>query len=161
MTIRPASPADRPRVEEIVEAAYAPWAEIIGIRPIPMDADYASLIGAGRVHVTGPGPDGLIVLIPEDGVLLVDNVAVAPDRHGRGIGRALMAFAEDHARTLALPRLRLYTNALMTTNIALYVRLGYRETGRESIGGRNVVHMAKEAPWSGESAGPGGAESGA
>ena len=141
--IRPAAHADRPRIEEIVEAAYAPWAELIGARPIPMDADYAALIDAGQVFVTGDGPDGLIVLIPEDGALLVENVAVAPDRHGQGIGRTLLAFAEDHARALALPRLRLYTNELMTSNIARYDRLGYRETGREDIGGRNVVHMSK------------------
>ncbi|SNS15370.1 GNAT family N-acetyltransferase [Actinomadura mexicana] len=144
--IRPAVPADRPRVEEIVEAAYTPWAEIIGARPIPMDADYAALIGAGQVFVTGPGPDGLIVLIPEDSALLVENVAVAPDRHGRGIGRTLLAFAEDRARTLALPRLRLYTNELMTQNIALYERLGYQETTREGIAGRTVVHMTKQTP---------------
>lgn len=144
--IRPAVPADRPRVEEIVEAAYAPWAEIIGARPIPMDADYAALIAAGQVFVTGTGPDGLIVLIPETGTLLIENVAVAPDHHGQGTGRALMAFAEDRARTLALPRLRLYTNELMTPNIALYERLGYQETAREDIGGRNVVHMTKDLP---------------
>ncbi|MFI0367142.1 GNAT family N-acetyltransferase [Actinomadura sp. 1N219] len=141
--IRPAVAADRPRIEEIVEAAYTPWAELIGARPIPMDADYAAFIEAGHVFVTGDGPDGLIVLIPEDGVLLIENVAVAPDRHGQGIGRALLSFAEDHARALALPRLRLYTNELMARNIALYTRLGYHETGREDIGGRNVVHMSK------------------
>ncbi|MEU9844735.1 GNAT family N-acetyltransferase [Actinomadura sp. NPDC048032] len=139
--IRPAAQPDRLRIEEIVEAAYAPWAEIIGARPIPMDADYATLIDAGQVFVTVPG-DGLIVLVPEDGVLLIENVAVDPDRHGRGIGRTLLAFAEERARTLSLPRLRLYTNELMTPNIALYERLGYRETGRETIGGRGIVHMA-------------------
>ncbi|MEV0664424.1 GNAT family N-acetyltransferase [Actinomadura luteofluorescens] len=143
--IRPAAQTDRPRVEEIVEAAYTPWAEIIGARPIPMDADYATLIDAGRVFVTGPG-DGLIVLIPEDGVLLIENVAVDPARHGQGIGRTLLAFAETRARALSLPRLRLYTNELMTPNIALYERLGYRQTAREDIGGRNVIHMAKEVP---------------
>ncbi|MEO3828525.1 GNAT family N-acetyltransferase [Actinomadura sp. B10D3] len=141
--IRTAAGPDRPRIEEIVEAAYAPWAEIIGTRPLPMDADYGALIDAGRVFVTGDGPDGLIVLIPEDAMLLVENVAVAPAHHGRGIGRTLLAFAEDQARTLSLPSLRLYTNELMTKNIALYERLGYRETGREDIGGRCVVHMAK------------------
>lgn len=141
--MRPATEADRPRVEEIVQAAYAPWAEVIGIRPIPMDADYAALIQDGRVFVTGDGPDGLIVLIPEDGVLLVENVAVAPAHHGRGIGRALLAFAEHHARVLNLPRLRLYTDELMTKNIALYEALGYHETARQHVGGRNVVHMAK------------------
>jgi GNAT superfamily N-acetyltransferase len=141
--IRTAAAPDRPRIEEIVEAAYAPWAETIGTRPLPMDADYGALIAAGRVFVTGDGPDGLIVLIPEDGTLLVENVAVAPARHGEGMGRALLAFAEDQARALSLPALRLYTNELMTGNIALYTRLGYHETGREDIGGRYVVHMVK------------------
>ncbi|MBT2210628.1 MULTISPECIES: GNAT family N-acetyltransferase [Actinomadura] len=142
-TIRAAAPDDRARVERIVQAAYAPWVEVIGARPLPMDADYAALIDAGNVFVTGEGPDGLIVLVPEDGVLLVENVAVAPDRHGRGIGRSLLAFAEDHARNLGLPALRLYTNELMTRNIALYESLGYLPGGREDIGGRHVVHLAK------------------
>ncbi|MFI0487453.1 GNAT family N-acetyltransferase [Actinomadura sp. 9N215] len=141
--IRPATPADRPRIEEIVEAAYAPWAELIGARPIPMDADYAAFINAAQVFVTGEGPDGLIVLIPEPDTLLIENVAVAPSHHGQGIGHRLLAFAEDHARALALPSLRLYTNELMTKNIALYASLGYHETAREDIGGRNVVHMTK------------------
>ncbi|TDD79149.1 N-acetyltransferase [Actinomadura darangshiensis] len=141
--IRPATQADRPRIEEIVEAAYTPWAELIGARPIPMDADYEALINADQVFVTGDGPDAVIVLIPEDATLLIENVAVAPARHGQGIGRALLSFAEHHARTLALPRMRLYTNELMTKNIALYERLGYEETSREDIGGRNVVHMSK------------------
>ncbi|MBO2462868.1 GNAT family N-acetyltransferase [Actinomadura violacea] len=141
--VRPAAAADRARVEEIVEAAYAPWAEAIGTRPMPMDDDYVALIGAGHVYVTGPGPDGLIVLIPEDGVLLVDNVAVDPALHGTGVGTRLLAFAEDRARDLGLPRLRLITNERMTTNIARYERLGYRETGREVLKARNVVHMAK------------------
>ncbi|MCP9950622.1 GNAT family N-acetyltransferase [Actinomadura madurae] len=141
--IRTAARPDRPRIEEIVEAAYAPWAEVIGTRPLPMDADYGALIDAGRVFVTGDGPDGLIVLIPEDGALLVENVAVAPAHHGRGIGGTLLSFAEERARTLSLPSLRLYTNELMTKNIALYERIGYRETGREDIGGRYIVHMVK------------------
>ncbi|TDB90116.1 N-acetyltransferase [Actinomadura sp. KC216] len=141
--IRPATPSDQPRIEEIVEAAYTPWAELIGARPIPMDADYAALISSAHVFVTGEGPDGLIVLIPETDALLIENVAVAPVHHGKGIGRALLAFAEDHARALTLPSLRLYTNELMTRNIELYKSLGYQETTREEINGRYIVHMAK------------------
>ncbi|MFC6931783.1 hypothetical protein ACFQHO_16530 [Actinomadura yumaensis] len=82
--IRPAVPADRRAVEEVVEAAYAPWAEVIGVRPLPMVADYAALIAAGRVHVTAPALDALIVLVPEPDALYVDNVAVAPAAQGRG-----------------------------------------------------------------------------
>ncbi|MBW8484691.1 GNAT family N-acetyltransferase [Actinomadura parmotrematis] len=143
--IRPAVAADRGPVQDIVDAAYAPWAELIGIRPLPMEADYGALIAAGRVFVTG-APAALIVLVPEDGALLVENVAVAPAAQGRGLGRRLLAFAEERARALGLPSLRLYTNALMTSNIALYERLGYRETRRDDIGGRHVVHMAKQLP---------------
>ncbi|MGN9786714.1 GNAT family N-acetyltransferase [Nonomuraea sp. ZG12] len=142
--VRQAGAADRAAVEKLVHDAYAPWVPIIGMRPLPMEADYGALIEAGCVHVTEPELDGLIVLIPEDGVLLVDNVAVRPERHGRGLGRMLLAYAEQRARRLALPALRLYTNVKMTTNIALYESLGYVETGRVGVEGRSAVAMRKE-----------------
>jgi GNAT superfamily N-acetyltransferase len=142
--VRHATPGDRAAVEEIVAAAYEPWAELLGMRPPPMDADYAALIAAGRVHVTGTGAvDGLIVLVPEDGVLLVENVAVRPALHGKGVGRRLLAFAEDEARRLGLPALRLYTNVRMTRNLALYGSLGYAETGRQDYDGGQIVLMRK------------------
>lgn len=136
--------ADQAAVEELVREAYQPWVGVIGMRPIPMEADYGDLIAARRVHVTGPGPDGVIVLLPEDGVLLVENVAVRPGLHGRGIGRSLLAFAETEARRLDLPALRLYTHVKMTRNIAIYESLGYVETGREEIDGRSALMMRKE-----------------
>ncbi|NUR91370.1 MAG: GNAT family N-acetyltransferase [Nonomuraea sp.] len=141
--MRLAQEADRAAVEQIVREAYQPWAEIIGTRPLPMDADYAALIAGGRVHVTD-GLEGLVVLIPEEGALLVDNVAVRPELHGKGIGRGLLAHAEREAVRLGLPALRLYTNVRMTPNIALYSSLGYVETGRVDLGGRSAVLMRKE-----------------
>jgi GNAT superfamily N-acetyltransferase len=145
MGIRLAEPGDDAVVRQIVDAAYAPWTEEIGVRPLPLEADYGELIADGRVHVLeNGGIDALIVLRPLDGVLLVENVAVRPDRQGRGLGRRLMAFAEFRARSLRLPALRLYTNEKMVSNIGLYESLGYRETGRESLDGRHVVHMRKE-----------------
>lgn len=145
MGIRLAGPGDHAVVRTIVDAAYERWTDEIGVRPLPLEADYAGLIAGGRVHVLENGEvDGLIVLEPLDGVLLVENVAVRPDRQGRGLGRRLMAFAEFRARSLRLPALRLYTNEKMVSNIGLYGSLGYRETGREVIEGRRVVHMRKE-----------------
>jgi GNAT superfamily N-acetyltransferase len=143
--VRSAVPADRGAVERAVLAAYGHWAEVIGMRPLPMDADYGRLIGEGHVFVVGPA-DGLIVLVPEDGVLLVENVAVRPSSQGRGVGRSLLAFAERRARVLGLPALRLYTNEKMTSNISLYTSLGYRETARELHAGRHTVHMRKDLP---------------
>jgi ribosomal protein S18 acetylase RimI-like enzyme len=145
MGIRLAESADRAAVETIVRTAYEPWVQVTGVRPLPLVADYRELISQGRVHVLENGEiDALIVLQALESVLLVENVAVRPDRQGRGLGRRLMAFAEFRARSLGLPALRLYTNEKMTSNIGLYVSLGYRETDREAIDGRHVVHMRKE-----------------
>jgi GNAT superfamily N-acetyltransferase len=148
MGIRLAEPSDRTAVESIVQAAYEPWVKVIGARPFPMRADYGALIADRRVYVLeNGGTDALIVLRAEDGVLLVENVAVRPERQGRGLGRRLLAFAEFRARSLRLPALRLYTNEKMVSNIGLYESLGYRETVREALPGASelhVVHMRKE-----------------
>ncbi|WP_203931288.1 GNAT family N-acetyltransferase [Virgisporangium ochraceum] len=139
---------DRAAVVELVEQAYQPWVAVIGARPAPMDADYAGLIAAGQVHVTGADVlDGLIVLVPEPDVLLVENVAVRPPLHGRGLGRRLLAFAEDEARRLGLAAVRLYTNGKMSRNIELYEKLGYEITDRQPAGERgHVVLMRKHLP---------------
>lgn len=140
MGIRQAEQSDLAAVRAIVEAAYGPWVPIVGVRPRPMDADYPALVAGGLVHVLENGEvDALIVLHPEPGALLVENVAVRPDRQGRGLGRRLMAFAEFRARSLGLSSVRLYTHEKMISNIGLYTSLGYVETGREGP----IVHMSK------------------
>jgi GNAT superfamily N-acetyltransferase len=74
-------------------------------------------------------PAGVLILEEADGTLLLDNFAVSPAAQGRGHGRALIAFAELEARHRGHADLRLYTNVLVTENLALYGRLGFRETG--------------------------------
>ena len=147
--LRTATATDLAAVEELVRAAYEPWVPVVGGRPAPLDADYAALIWTGRVYLTGPdgAPDGLIVLVPEPDALLVENVAVTPRRHGQGIGRRLLAFAEAEAVRLGLPAVRLYTHERMARNIALYERLGYVRTGEQPIGNRtSIVHLRKAVP---------------
>ena len=146
MGIRLAESADQAAVEAIVRAAYEPWVAKIGMKPPPLAADYGALISGEQVYVLENGEvDALIVLESSDpGTLLIENVAVRPDRQGRGLGRRLMAFAEFRARSLRLGSVRLYTNEKMISNIGLYESLGYRETGREGINGRNAVHMRKD-----------------
>lgn len=144
--IRPAKPGDRHSVEEIVGAAYAIHVDRIGKPPGPMLDDYESLIGARAVHVLAE-PDGtiaaIIVLLARPDHLLLDNVAVRPDRQGRGLGHRMIAFAESEARRLGYGELRLYTHARMTENIALYTRLGFAETGRGHQAGYDRVFMTK------------------
>ena len=120
-----------PRLREIVERAYAPYVPRIGMRPLPMDDDYAARVARGQVWVARrPSVDALIVLVPEDGYLLVDNVAVAPEAQRQGLGRRLLEFAEAHARASGYDELRLYTNEKMVENRRLYARLGYEKLGR-------------------------------
>ena len=143
MPIRPADAADLPAVERIVRDAYTRYIARIGKPPGPMNDDYAALIRAHSVWVTGNPVAGAIVLLPQDGHLLLDNVAVDPAAQGQGIGRALIEFAEAEARRRGYAELRLYTHETMTENIALYGRTGWEETGRAEQNGFARVFFRK------------------
>lgn len=49
--IRPALPTDQPAIQACAELAYTRYIPLIGRKPAPMLADYASQIAAGWVHV--------------------------------------------------------------------------------------------------------------
>lgn len=133
-------------IEAVVRAAYSVYIARIGRPPGPMLDDYGGLIEAGAVSVfaeTDGAIAGIVVLLAKPDHLLLDNVAVAPARQGRGVGRALIAFAEAEARRRGCREIRLYTHEKMTENIALYERLGFVETGRGRQAGYDRVFMAK------------------
>lgn len=140
-----AQPGDLDAVRDCVIAAYSPWIERIRRHPMPMDADYAALIRAGEVYVIR-GHEAvsaiLVVRLLADS-LLIENVAVAPGHQKRGLGRRLLRFAEQFALQHGLTSVTLYTNALMTENIALYQRLGYIETERRNEHNFQRVYMHK------------------
>lgn len=152
MRIRPASSTDLEAIEEIVERAYGGYVERIGMRPGPMDADYAEKLHKGLVSVVeaaglaggrGEPISALLVLVEMPDHMLVENVAVDPGRQGEGIGRALLAHAERRARAAGLDEMRLYTHSKMTENRAFYRRLVYRETGRRDQAGFDRVFLVK------------------
>ena len=143
--IRQAVAGDVPAIEALVRDAYAMYVPRIGREPAPVTVDHAGLVAAGRTSVVEADGEiaGVIVLIPGGDHLLVENVAVAPNAQGRGLGRELMAFAERRAAELGMAELRLYTNQLMTENLALYPALGYTETGRRVEDGFARVYFSK------------------
>lgn len=146
VTLRLATPAELGVVSALTDAAYERYVAPIGRKPQPMTTDYAPMIAQGQVwllEVDGQ-PAGLIVLHDEEDRLLIYSVAVHPQFQKRGFGRRLLDFAEQQSARAGYSVVRLYTNAVMTENIALYGRVGYVEIGRESYPGGAIVHMEKE-----------------
>jgi GNAT superfamily N-acetyltransferase len=143
--IRLASSADRATIEAIVRDAYSVYLDRMGKPPGPMLDDYAALIGDGAVSVDEEAGEvrAIIVLLPRADHMLLDNIAVRPDRQGTGLGRRLIAFAEAKARRHGFAEVRLYTHQTMTENIALYTHLGFVETGRGRENGYDRVFMTK------------------
>jgi ribosomal protein S18 acetylase RimI-like enzyme len=145
VAIRLANRDDVEAIRELVKRAYGRWVPLIGLRPAPMDADYAALVDEGDVFVLAePEVVGVLVLRPTDGgALMVENVAVEPNRQGAGLGPRLLEFAERQAAERDIRELRLYTHERMTDNIELYERLGWREYDRLAEHGFARVFMRK------------------
>ena len=130
---------------DLTRQAYAKWVALIGREPLPMTADYAEAVRNHRIdllYLAGKLA-GLIEMILHADHLLVENVAVAPSLHGRGLGRQLMAHAEAVAAMLGHKEIKLYTNQLFDANVRLYQKLGYRIDREETWTGGVVVHMSK------------------
>jgi GNAT superfamily N-acetyltransferase len=145
-TVRRATIADAVTVRELTRAAYAKWVPILGREPRPMTADYDAALREHLVDLLHVGGEAvaLIEMAPTADHLLIVNVAVVPAYQGRGHGRALLAHAEEVARSLNLREVRLYTNALFAENLRLYNRLGYRVDREEQHPQFGVaVHMIK------------------
>lgn len=97
-----------------------------------MLADYATMIDEHQVWLTMEDNQciGVLILIPNDGYMLLDNIAVHPDAQGKGLGRRLLDLADREAAHQGYSELRLYTHVMMTENIEIYQRSGWEETGR-------------------------------
>ena len=145
MEPRPATPSDAAGISECVRAAYTHYIERIGTPPGPMLDDYAHVVRDHRAYVIDDGGQvvGVLVLMDKEDGILLDNVAVLPERQGEGLGRRLIEHAESEARRLGHRHLDLYTHQQMTENIAMYGRIGYEEVERRTERGFPRVYMRK------------------
>jgi len=138
MTMRPASLDDLKMIATLTSAAYWPYTELFGAPPIPVTEDYAPRIERGEVWLREIGGEtaGLVVVERHSDHLMLFSIAVSPAFQGAGHGLAMLQWLEGKAREWAMPEIRLYTNARMERNIALYGALAFKKrvAGRTLIG---------------------------
>ena len=137
MRIRPITAADGPAVAALsTELGYETEAGDMAVRLAAVLAapDHA-VLGAdagdgpllGWVHVCAR----LLLIDPPSA--FVEGLVVAPGERRRGVGRALMAAAEDWARDRGALVIRLRSAATREDAHAFYRELGYRQ-GEPALG---------------------------
>ena len=145
LELRPAEPHEAAAIAGIVRAAYARWVPAIGRESLPMRVDYDKALTEHRFDVVADGDRivGVIETMQRDDHIWIENVAVAPDAQGSGIGRRLLDHAERLARAAGCFEARLLTNAAFAANVALYRRLGYAVDREEEFLNGITVYMSK------------------
>jgi GNAT superfamily N-acetyltransferase len=147
--IRGATAGDAPRMRAIARTAYAKYVPRIGREPSPMVADYEAAVAANHAVVIEASGciRGYMIAWPEPDAYFIENIGVDPEHQGGGLGRCLMNHAVSQADRLGLPALRLYTNALMSENLAMYAHIGFVETHRTLEKGFHRVYLRWTLPF--------------
>lgn len=140
LTIRRAELQEADELGECIDEAYSIYAGRIDDLPAVSEG-IADAIERQRVWVAEHDSRiaGVMILVVGDSFLMLENIAVRPSSAGKGVGRALIEQAEQDCRSLGLSEIRLSTHENMPENVAIYTRLGWRETGRSG----NKVLMTK------------------
>ena len=143
IALRRAAIDDLPAITVLQRAAYARNRAILGVEPLPLLADYAEVFANYEIYLADRDGilDGVLILEPRADDLLIWSVATAPGVQGRGIGKAMLAFAESHSRAIGRTCIRLYNGEKLTGNIAWYMRHGYTLESTEDMGDRVRVNL--------------------
>lgn len=143
--LRAATDADVGSILALTREAYGKWVPLIGREPLPMTADYAEAVRKHRIDLLEADGElvALIEMVPAADHLLIENIAVSPRHQGRGIGRRLLAHAEQVAASLRVNDIRLYTNKRFAENVELYLKNGYAIDREEPLKDGFLVHMSK------------------
>lgn len=142
---RRARESEATAIKALLGVAYSVYVPRMGRMPLTMQADFAAAIRDDLIWVLMEDDRLLAVLHlrSRSDCLFIEDVAVRGDRQRRGIGKTLLAFAEEEALRRGHHEIRLCTNETMVENITFYQSLGYREIRREPCQGTDIVFMQK------------------
>lgn len=142
---RQATAADRPAVEALQHAAYARNRKLLGVEPLPLQADYGEIFATMEVWLAEEGDAlvGVLILEPRADDLLIWSIATSPAAQGHGLGEMMLDAASVRARQLGHPVVRLYTGSPLKSLIGWYQRHGFEVERTEPLPDRTIVHMVK------------------
>jgi ribosomal protein S18 acetylase RimI-like enzyme len=150
LIIEPARPADAGEILTVQRAAYLAEAQRYGDPHLPpltetLDEVRAAIAGDDAVLVARDGHRliGSVRARVADRAGRIGRLAVAPDLHGRGVGRLLLASVEA-ALAGRVTRFELFTGALSDGNLRLYRAAGYTDLGvRPDDVGPGLAYLEK------------------
>jgi GNAT superfamily N-acetyltransferase len=132
LPIRPLTSADAAAAIALIHLAFStqsvqtdPPSSALRDTPQTIAAQIAT--GGGACAPTGTSLAGIVLWTERDGGLYVGRLAVAPAWRGRGIARALLTAAEQHATHRSLARVHLSTRLALLDNRRLFAAYGYHE----------------------------------
>lgn len=142
-----AKPEDGQAVSKLFEACFVDYVKATNRdRPGPYPW-MAEAIEAGRVYWIG-ARQGAVVVSRETHLLQIDQIGIALDQQGQGVGALALDALENMAREEQKSAVTLYTAQPMTRLVAFYSRAGYRvdRTGPSPYGADTVprVFMSKK-----------------
>ena len=145
LCIRLATADDLHNIKTCARLAYTKYLARMDRHPAPMVADFAHQIALEQIYVATSGSllSGFVVFYKKSDHIHLENIAVTPESSGKGYGKALIEFVEQCAHDARVNAVELYTNEVMTENIAIYTKLGYVETERKREDGFNRVYFRK------------------
>ncbi|CAH0054736.1 unnamed protein product [Clonostachys solani] len=134
LTFRKALPADVPSILKLVRSAYRGEADLVADERIDEAGILAKISAPGGVILMAHDDAGALascceLLKRDDGLAYFGLFAVDPLRQAGGIGRQVLARAEEHAREVfGVKRLEMWVIWTREELIEWYVRRGYTRT---------------------------------
>jgi len=136
--------------ERLLRNAFTTYVTKLGRRQTPNAYDWLPVAPAeGRVYGfwDGTSLNGVLITVRDSAGWTLEQVAVAPECQGSGIGSQLIGHVEVEARRHGVRHLYLDTAAMMTDLLRLYRRLDFEEQRRglpeHGRDGHERVYMRK------------------